>query len=116
LNDPTSSPFLFGILLDLFCSLLYAFCVTVNLLYAPNAPKWVTAAFAFCMVVFALAARMKWSVRRKALRERRRRRRRESVEGNEAERLANEEESVEQKREGFEERLGEMREVQNVEV
>lgn len=67
------------------------------------------------MVVFALAARMKWSVRRKALRERRRRRR-ESVEGNEAERLANEEESVEQKREGFEERLGEMREVQNVEV
>ncbi|KAL7412686.1 hypothetical protein BDY24DRAFT_392368 [Mrakia frigida] len=82
-SQPTSGPFLFGILLDLFCSLLYAVCVTVNLLYAPEDPKWVPGLYALCALVYGAGARRKWMLRRDAFQERRRR----ETEGNEAERM-----------------------------
>jgi hypothetical protein len=86
LQDPTSSPYLFSLLLllDLLTSLSYCVCVSIQLSGALGAPLWLSGCWAFCALYYGFSGRRKWNFRREALRERRRRIERE---GNEAERM-----------------------------
>jgi hypothetical protein len=89
-QDPTSSPYLFSLLLllDLLTSLLYCVCVSIQLSGALRAPLWLSGCCAFCALFYGFSGRRKWNFRREALRERRRRER----EGNEAERMRTQQE------------------------
>jgi hypothetical protein len=71
LKDPTSSPYLFSILLDLFCSLMYCVCVSTQLSYASEVSLWLSGSWAFCALFYGVTGRRKWSLRSEALRRRR---------------------------------------------